>query len=191
MTLPTGNKPARAAEIARRRAFTLVELIVVMTLLTIVISIAAPQLGSFFRGRTLDHEARRLLALTHYAQNRAVAEGVPMILWIDPKQRTYGLTMEAGYADTDDKAAQHTIAENLEIDVQLSAIGASQALVAGTGQFPATARTIRFSPEGFLSADAPEAIVLREGEREELLLAPARNRLNYEIQTASTQLANR
>src|ERR1043166_3717524 len=60
---------------ATQRAFTLIELIVVMTLLVAVISIALPSLGGFFRGRTLDSEARRMLALTRQGQSRAVAEG--------------------------------------------------------------------------------------------------------------------
>src|SRR2546426_11590252 len=44
--------------------FTLIELILVMTVLTIAVSITAPALANFFRGRSLDSEARRLLALT-------------------------------------------------------------------------------------------------------------------------------
>ncbi|MCX6930914.1 MAG: prepilin-type N-terminal cleavage/methylation domain-containing protein, partial [Verrucomicrobia bacterium] len=63
-------------------AFTLIELILVMALLTIVISLTAPSLSKFFRGRTLDSEARRLLALTRSGQSRAVSEGMPMDLWV-------------------------------------------------------------------------------------------------------------
>src|SRR5438067_839751 len=76
------KKPA-----GRRRSqgqgFTLIELILVMTVLVIAVSITAPALSSFFRARTLDSEARRLLSLTRHGQSRAVAEGVPMELWID------------------------------------------------------------------------------------------------------------
>src|SRR5512143_2179039 len=68
------------------RAFTLIELILVMALLTIVISLTAPKLSRFFHGRTLDSEARRLLALTRSGQSRAVSEGLPMDLWVDAKQ---------------------------------------------------------------------------------------------------------
>src|SRR6184192_239420 len=64
-------------------AFTLIELILVMTILTIAISVTAPALANFFRGRSLDSEARRLLALTRQGQSRAVSEGLPMELWID------------------------------------------------------------------------------------------------------------
>ena len=47
-----------------RRGFTLIELVLVMTLLIVVISFSAPSLGKFFRGRALDGEARRLLSLS-------------------------------------------------------------------------------------------------------------------------------
>ena len=66
-----------------RGAFTLIELVVVMVLLGIAAALVAPHMASFFRGRVLNSEARRLLALTHYGQSRAVAEGVPVLLWID------------------------------------------------------------------------------------------------------------
>ena len=54
-----------------------------MAILTITVSIAAPALSNFFRGRSLESEARRLLALTRQGQSRAVSEGVPMDLWVD------------------------------------------------------------------------------------------------------------
>src|SRR5436190_5276257 len=60
----------RSSDLRRRSGFTLIELIVVMTLLVAVISIALPSLGGFFRGRTLDSEARRLLSLTRQGQSR-------------------------------------------------------------------------------------------------------------------------
>jgi prepilin-type N-terminal cleavage/methylation domain-containing protein len=57
------------------RAFTLIELILVLALLVIITSLAAPAMSNFIRGRALDSEARRLLALMHAAQSRAVSEG--------------------------------------------------------------------------------------------------------------------
>ena len=84
MTSPTGNKNANppAAD-----GFTLIELMLVLTLLLIVIGVAFPSLQHFFRGRNLDSEARRFLSLTRYGQSRAVSEGVPMVLWIDARNR--------------------------------------------------------------------------------------------------------
>src|SRR3954453_22495301 len=81
-------------------AFTLIELILVMTILTIAISVTAPALANFFRGRSLDSEARRLLALTRQGQSRAISEGVPMQLWVDAAHGGYGLEAEPSYEPT-------------------------------------------------------------------------------------------
>ena len=85
-------------------AITLIELTLVMALLLIVFGVALPSLKGFFRGRSLDSEARRFLSLTRYGQSRAVSEGVPMILWMRPRQGTYGLEQEPGYSEVDRKA---------------------------------------------------------------------------------------
>src|SRR6266566_7071347 len=92
-----GREPAYAQKLRQGRrgrwekGFTLMELILVMTVLAIAVSITAPALANFFRGRTLDSEARRFLSLTRHGQSRAVAEGVPMELWLDAVNQTYGL----------------------------------------------------------------------------------------------------
>src|SRR6266571_2701739 len=100
--------------ISSRRAFTLIELILVMTVLTIAVSVTAPALAHFFRGRSLDSEARRLLALTHLGQSRAVSEGLPMDLWLDAQQGAYGLEAESSYEENDRKAVDF----NLDRDMQ-------------------------------------------------------------------------
>ena len=58
--------------------FTLIELIFVMVLLAIGAAMVAPAMASFYRGRLLNSEARRLLTLANYGQSRAIAEGVPV-----------------------------------------------------------------------------------------------------------------
>src|SRR5213082_1481480 len=104
MTLPTGSKRNKRYEMSHGGAFTLIELVLVMTILLIVFSVALPSLKGFFRGRNLDSEARRFLSLTRYGQSRAVSEGVPMVLWMRPRQGTYGLEQDRGYAEVDRKA---------------------------------------------------------------------------------------
>jgi prepilin-type N-terminal cleavage/methylation domain-containing protein len=60
--LPFSLRRCRRGE---RRAFTLVELIVVMVLLLTVASLVAPRMSSFFKGRALSGEAQRVLSLLH------------------------------------------------------------------------------------------------------------------------------
>ena len=96
MTSATGQTNGRPRN--GRRGFTLIELILVLTLLAIAASLIAPALSGFFRGRALDSEARRLLSLTRAAQSRAVSEGMPMLLWVDAAQGAYGVEEETGRA---------------------------------------------------------------------------------------------
>src|SRR5580692_8469102 len=84
----------------RRRAFTLVELILVMTIMVMLIGLVFPSLKGFFRGRNLDNEALRFLALTRFGQSRAVNEGVPVELWVNSQAGTYGLEALSGYTET-------------------------------------------------------------------------------------------
>src|SRR5207248_10972163 len=118
MTLPTGSKRNKRYEMSHGGAFTLIELVLVMTILLIVFSVALPSLKGFFRGRNLDSEARRFLSLTRYAQSRAVSEGVPMVLWIDTRRGAYGLQQQAGYTDGDSNAARFALSEELREEVQ-------------------------------------------------------------------------
>lgn len=173
-----------------RRAFTLIELILVMAMLSIVISLAAPSLARFFRGRGLDSEARRLLALTRYGQSRAASEGVPMLLWIDAAQRTYGLEAERSFLVEDDrKAVGFELSSNLVVEVEqpvmtLLASPSRQARLAV--QQNDNRPTIRFTPDGFISETSPQRILIRQvrdGEQDAVLIGLSPTRLTYEIQT--------
>ena len=135
MILRTANNQSRNRR--RCQGLTLIELILVMALLVIAISVAAPSLSRFFHGRDLDSEARRFLALTRYGQSRAVSEGVPMVLWIDVQKRTYGLRADVTYtrndnynrnnnsAQTDSKAVQFTMDEKLQVEAERPATAVS------------------------------------------------------------------
>src|SRR5215212_3030859 len=102
---------------SKTRAFTLVELIVVMVLLLIVASMVAPRMSSFFRGRALSQEAQRLLSLTHYAQSRAVSEGVPVILWIDTAKATYGIDVQVCHEGADTTETTYTAEPTISLEV--------------------------------------------------------------------------
>lgn len=190
MTLRTDNLKSTTAEQRARHGFTLIELVLVMAILIIVLSVTAPMLTTFFRGRTLDAEARRFLSLTRYAQSRAVAEGLPMTLWIDPKQRTYGLEIQSGYVDNDDYASTYTLERDLDIEVKQSRV-ATTARTTMTTKKTANELMIRFTPDGFIGESNPESVIIRQGDKDEVWFGPNRNRLNYEIQTNNLQTARR
>lgn len=175
----------------RTHGFTLIELIVVMALLATVLAVAAPSLSRFFRSRTLDSEARRFIALTRYAQSRAVAEGIPMLLWIDTERGAYGLAAESTYTDQDDKAVEFTLDETLQIEVEPSV--STQSATTGLTALSRPSnrlQSIRFTPEGFINGTSPEWILIRQGAEDAVLICQSRTRLNYEIQS-NNQLALR
>jgi type II secretion system protein H len=183
MMSPTGqHKESEVRRASRGRAFTLIELMLVMTLILIVLAVAFPSLRGFFRGRNLDSEARRVLALTRYGQSRAVSEGVPMVLWIDSKQRTFGLQAAAGYLDRDDRAVDFLLDEDLRLEATVPTVTYT------TGQWNEPAPVagslpmIRFLPDGFISESSPEQIVLTERDNHAIGIVQSANRLSYEIQ---------
>jgi len=157
-----------------------------MALLGIVLAAGAPALGRFFQGRTLDSEARRFLALTHYGQNRAVSEGIPMILWIDPQERLYGLRAETSYTDVDPHAVEFRLADGIQIEpdpaltsgIDPTSIPWRQTLVIARNR-PA----LRFTPDGFIAPSSPTHVVLQENDFATIWIGMSRSRLHYEIQT--------
>lgn len=160
-----------------KRAFTLVELILVLTLLAIIISVAAPSLRNFFRGRELDSEARRLLSLTHAGQSRAVSEGLPMLLWIDKDERSYGLQEETSAQNgdpknADPKADQFGVSEKMEVQ----AVNATPIPV-NNKSLPA----IRFMPDGTIDETSASLLHLVSESGASLWLVEATNRMSYEI----------
>lgn len=180
---------------ARRGGFTLVELLLVLALLAIVLSVGLPTLSKFFKGRTLEVEGRRLLALTHHAQARAVSEGIPMELWVDEDEKAYGLEAEPGWEDHDARAVEFKLGENLSIEtrqtnVVTQAVGsllAERLLKSGeTRVSESQARrqnlpTFRFLPDGSFDLTSPAGIILSDPSGAKLELRLARNRLSYEI----------
>jgi prepilin-type N-terminal cleavage/methylation domain-containing protein len=168
MTLATGNPIKRR----NRCAFTLVELILVMVLLVVAISIAAPKMSSFVRGRALDSEARRILAIAHEGQSRAVSEGMPMVLWIDDKNNGYGLEEETPGKDGDTKAENYTADENVQVAVMS---------LNGTATTFKNLPAIRFLADGTVDENSPQIVKLTGSTGGELWLLESADRRGYEI----------
>jgi len=177
------------------KAFTLIELILVMAILTIAVSITAPALANFFRGRTLDSEARRLLALTRQAQSRAVSEGVPVELWVDSKQSKVGMDSEPSYETTDPKGIELTLDSDMQLDTgndpemrqpnsnnMRSPMGSRNPGVANQvlSHHPDLPR-IRFMPDGSIAETSPQKLTLTGRDGFSISLKQARSGLNYEL----------
>lgn len=180
MTSPTGQ---RHGVESRKRGFTLIELILVMAMLAAVMAMTAPSLSKFFRGRSIDSETRRLLAATRYGQSRAVSEGMPVILWIDPQNRRYGVRLDSGFQDQDPRAVEYEWANELTIEVV--ADNARRSIREGMD-------VIEFLPDAALSENSPESLRIEDKkDNTEMWLVRSLNRLNYEVATNSQQIIRR
>ena len=163
-------------------AFTLIELILVMCLLAVVLSLMFPSLKGFFRGRNLDSEAQRFLALTRYGQSRAISEGVPMILWMDPQGRAYGLEAQAGYGLNDTRPKQFQLDESLQLQPQLAVAGLITQSNLWTQIRKASSRPeIRFLPDGTISESSPNRILISQDKDDALWITETTNHLRYDI----------
>ncbi len=156
------------------RGFTLIELVLVMALLVVAVSVTAPVLSRFFRGRTLDSEARRLLSLTRAGQSRAVSEGAPALLWIDSSQQAYGLELENASRAGDPRAEDFTVADGVQVD----AVNAAPISVGGR-KLPA----VRFLPDGTIDDASPSTLRLAAADGTILWLVEETNHMTYAIQT--------
>jgi prepilin-type N-terminal cleavage/methylation domain-containing protein len=164
-----GNNPS-----SHRHGFTLIELMLVMVLLVIVISLVTPRLEKFFTGRALDSEVRQFVSLTRYGQSRAVSEGVPMVLWVNPKTGTYGLRQETGYTDGDNRAMDYTVSDGLTINVDGGL---------GKSVLPGKEMGIHFSPEGTpVTATSVKGVSIAEAKRAPVWIRQTTNGLSYEVQ---------
>jgi type II secretion system protein H len=167
MTLATGQSNFR------RCAFTLVELILVLALLVIATSLTAPALSNFVRGRALDSEARRLAALMHAGQSRAVSEGAAIMLWIDEKAGNYGLEAETSGQNGDAKAENLTVDSTLAIAVQNIGVATPVTFK----DFPA----IKFLADGTVDEDSPQLLKLTDSAGFSRWLSLNSGRTGYDI----------
>jgi type II secretion system protein H len=171
-------------------AFTMIELILVMAIIVVVISVTAPKMANFFRGRTLDSEARRLLALTHSGENRAISEGIPTRLQFDIPNHSYRLQQDPGWSDQDPKALEFSFDQDLEMEVinadrprsVSSRSGLPNSLLSKAN--PRNLPEIRFLPDGSIDDTSPRALHLQDKNGASLWLAQATNHLSYEIRSS-------
>jgi Tfp pilus assembly protein FimT len=182
MTSRTGNRRNSGAP-RWTGAFTLIELILVLALLTIVIALMAPSLGRFFHGRAIEEEGQRLLAMTRYAQSRAVSEGVPMELWMNPTDGSYGVRILEGFASSTKsqtgsatgpvpgvgKDVSYKLADKLRFDFGQWGRGPNQTV------------SILFAPDGSIGKDNPQRVVIRQTDDDWTAIVQSGNQMHYVI----------
>ena len=117
-----------------------------------------------------------------------------MVLWIDERERTYGLQAQSGYVATDTKAIEYELDDGLQMEVSAPLASAAALLNTRsvTTQTPGNLPGIRFNPDGFIAETSPESVQIRDGvdrQSAAIWIAQNGNGLNYEI--LSSQPARR
>ena len=107
------------------RGFTLVELILVMTILVMVTAIVAPNLRGFGAGRRVADAARQIVGLTQYAQAMAANDGRVYRLNFDTSRGEYWLTFQADdgqyQSPTNDYGQHFTIPDGTRLSINVTA----------------------------------------------------------------------
>ena len=85
----------------RPRAYTLLELVMVLAILCLVAGLAVPSLRGFAQGREGAGGAQQLAALGRRARTQAITEATTYRLNVDPQTGTYWLTAWRGGAFVD------------------------------------------------------------------------------------------
>lgn len=156
-----------------------------MALLVVAVSLVAPHLSGFFRGHTLNSEARQMMALMHQGQSRAVSGGVPMVLWFDTAQNKYGLEEEPGYTDKDPNAVEFTLNENLKLEVPDSDSATAQLTSTSTDTQRAGLPQIIFLSDGGMADGSPQTVRIIDNDGPSISLNQVRERNEYEIATTT------
>lgn len=130
-----------------RKAFTLLELVVVMLLLTLMAAVVVPRLSGFVMGRKVDEETRRFVALTRFAREEAISRGERLSLLIDADGKHYSLHPAE---DSDTAIVSYDCEEKLTI------------VPADDEESAGEASEILFWPDGTIDPDSPTDFQLAE-----------------------------
>lgn len=138
------SPPTSAARMPRviLRAFTLFELIVVLSIMTILASVVAPRYGSAVARYRLDSAARRVWADIEQARSMARASGSTKVLRFVPTTNSYSIV---GYRLGSSKASDYTVKLNqppFSITLESASFAGSADLQFGGFGLPADGGTI-------------------------------------------------
>lgn len=163
--MPTRNDQSRFAQ-----AFTLIELIVVMALLATFLALSAPSLSRSFKARGLEQEATQLLAITEYARDEAISQGVPMTVWITPDTGDYGVSIKENFPG--DKSREKSI--SLNSDFRFDPVDAT---TDSNGHIIAA----ELEPDGTLAPESLAALRIVNRSEEGISVSQTADGLGYEI----------
>jgi type II secretion system protein H len=142
-------------------AFTLLELVLVMLIITIVVGAVAPSLRGFTMGRSASNTATRLLAMTRYARTQAISQGRVYRLTYDPKQRAFWVdysTLAGDNSDDQRSTPDADMAPRVDVDERL-AIDTKNMSTSSTGN-----QYVEFRPSG--RTDAASIVITDQSNQQ-------------------------
>lgn len=160
---------------SRAKAFTLLELVVVMTLLSVVLAIAAPRLAGFMSGRDFREEARRILSLVRHGQSEAISRGQRVEVWFKPETGEYGARTDAVESDENPLAIQFTCREGLTLGIDPDALD-------DEGE-----ATIVFWPDGTVDSEAVDRVELIENQKATMALVRPETGTGYVLEEVQNE----
>ena len=88
-----------------------------------------------------------------------------MVLWIDAKQRMYGLRADNGYLDQvgDTNSVQYTLDEEISVEAEMRSRNAITNTWSEGNRSADVLPMIRFTPDGFVGMSSPDRIQFRQG----------------------------
>ncbi len=99
--------------------FTLFELMLVLALIAIMISAAAPSFSSFSRGQEPQYASARFLSLTHWARSQAITDGAKYRIVVDEMAGKWSLEVEkdGAFEESPQAGSSYTLPEGVSIHV--------------------------------------------------------------------------
>lgn len=85
---------------AQSRAFTLLELVLVLAIIASALAMVAASLSGFARGQRADNAARQFVSLTRWARSQAVTDGVSYRLTVDSAAGQWQLSVQDPATDS-------------------------------------------------------------------------------------------
>jgi len=163
--------PTGAVQSERTVAFTLIEFIVVMALIATLMALVAPRLSRSIQRRNLDQEAMRWIAATEYGRDQAVAQGVPMVVWLDAETSWFGVQPKAGYPALSNRVVEFQLPEEVRFDLA--------AATRGSGPAP----VVEIAPDGYLETESIPVLGLRHRSGDRVIVTLTTNGWGYELLT--------
>ncbi len=176
------------------KAFTLIELIVVMATLGAVLAVSAPSLSDFFKGRKLKEEARQILALTRYAQNESISRSIQMLMWIDTRENSYGLRPLSEYDFNDFKSLEFQLPQGIQFEIDSTENNRteySRKEYNGTENVDTDETGIFFRPDGAIEEYSLVRIVLKDETDHSIEISKADGGYDYIIEEDDRDVGKR